>query len=191
MYLPDWIAWGMAETLVLSVGLSAVAFSGMARQRFARRKLGSAMAELRAEVEELNEQLASMEVPVGDGELAIDLLRDRIAALDADRDPVNPQLNAVRRAALSDEAALLNGIQTDALEEALAGITAALLEQAPDAEELQDLKEMLKQVTRDSRSMLECIRDLENECERLRKHVPEEFASPPDSGADDPSSEAA
>ncbi len=191
MYLPDWIAWGMAETLVLSVGLSAVAFSGMARQRFARRKLGSAMAELRAEVEELNEQLASMEVPVGDGELAIDLLRDRIAALDADRDPVNPQLNAVRRAALSDEAALLNGIRTDALEEALAGITAALLEQAPDAEELQDLKEMLKQVTRDSRSMLECIRDLENECERLRKHVPEEFASPPDSGADDPSSEAA
>ena len=181
----------VVRLLGLSVGLSAVAFSGMARQRFARRKLGSAMAELRAEVEELNEQLASMEVPVGDGELAIDLLRDRIAALDADRDPVNPQLNAVRRAALSDEAALLNGIQTDALEEALAGITAALLEQAPDAEELQDLKEMLKQVTRDSRSMLECIRDLENECERLRKHVPEEFASPPDSGADDPSSEAA
>lgn len=170
--LPEWIVWTVLEGLLLFGGLMLLAVIDSLRQRRLRARLAQECNEIQEQIEAVTAALDAITSPPDDNDHILAMLRGRIDEIDADKDPERATENAIRRAALSDEVALVKGFAPELLAEALGNMTVADSDgSSPSAAEMQDLKDMLKQVTRDSRNMLECIRDLETENEKLRNKL--------------------
>ncbi len=170
--LPEWIAWTVLEGVLLFGGLTLIAAVDSLRQRRLRARLARECTEIQEQVEAATAALDAILSPPDGNDHILAMLRNRIDEIDADKDPERATENAIRRAALSDEVALIKGFAPELLAEALGNLSVADDGGgSPSAAEMQDLKDMLKQVTRDSRNMLECIRDLETENEKLRNQL--------------------